>query len=204
MGACGVRPSARWEKRVASVTWPDAPAWRRNLGCYGSLLAMQVKTVLARPWAFIVEFVLVAAYDLGMAAAWLWFFKVFGVVKGWEGRDYIGAFGISMLVFGIGMMFSAGVTQLPRLVDDGALDHMFTKPVPMLIQLAAYRFDSTAITDTVMGAAVICWYVLTEPITLAEAGVAMVAIGVALVIYWCFAILLPNLLPFYMRGSDRL
>lgn len=154
--------------------------------------------------AFMLQILGMVLNNSALVIAWLFFFHHFGTVNGWGAEELIGMMGISMFIFGVVFIFSSGLMDLPRHVDRGSLDSMLTKPQPMIPQLASSNLDPTTFGDVLLGGGLIIWYMLSNDLSFAEIGLFGAAIIIALVVFWCFAILLPNLLAFYIFDSERL
>lgn len=179
-------------------------SWRHDLKVYWYCLRLQARSALSLRAAFIVQMFGVVLYNMGMIAAWLFLFHSFGTINGWGMREFIGASGITMFVFGLVMLLSVGILDLPRHVDRGSLDSMLTKPSPILLQLAGNTIDVTSFVDIALGLSLGLWYLATTPVHVIQLAVFIVALLVAMVLFWCFAIVLPSLLSFYIYDSERL
>lgn len=190
--------------KKSNVVAPVTLSWRHDLRVYWYCLRLQMRSVLSLRGAFIAQIFGVILYNLGMVAAWLFLFHSFGTINGWGARDYTGAMGIIMFAFGSVMLLSTGLLDLPRHVDRGSLDGMLTKPSPILLQLAGSNIDPTALTDAFLGFCIVAWYIVTTPITVVVLLVFVGAVIVSMTLLWCFAILLPSILCFYIHDSERL
>lgn len=154
--------------------------------------------------AFAVQIIGMMLNNATLIVAWLFLFHKFGTINGWGAHELIGVIGINMFLFGIIMTLSVGILDLPRHIDRGSLDSMLTKPAPLLLQLAGSNIDPTTFGDILLGTILVVWYALTSQLTGAKIIVFIAALLIGAVLFWCFAILLPNLLGFYIFDSERL
>lgn len=180
------------------------PSWQRDLRVYWHCLHLQVRSTMSLRGAFALQIFGMVVNNTTLIIAWLFFFYQFGTVNGWQAKELIAVMGINMLVFGIVMLFSVGILDLPRHVDRGSLDGILTKPSPLILQLAGGNIDATTFGDTLLGLGIVAWYMSITDINIAKLAVFFVAIFAALIIFWCFAILLPSLLAFYIFDGERI
>lgn len=186
-------------ERVRQTT----PSARQDLRVYWHSLRLQIRAAMALRGAFFVQIGGMVVNNTALIVAWLFLFEQFGTINGWQARELIGMMGIGMLVFGVVMFLSQGIQDLPRHVDRGSLDGMLTKPSPVLMQLAGNRVDATVFGDFAMGLGITVWYFAVSDVSLAEASVFLLSLAIAVVIFWCFVILLPSLLAFYIFDAER-
>ncbi|HMS30818.1 MAG TPA: ABC-2 family transporter protein [Candidatus Saccharibacteria bacterium] len=154
--------------------------------------------------AFAVQIFGMVLNNTALIAAWLFLFHKFGTINGWHAHELIGVIGINMLIFGVMMVFSSGLMDLPRYVDRGSLDSMLTKPAPLLLQLAGSNLDPTTFGDVLLGLGITLWYMSSAHVTFVKLTLFLLTLIVALVLFWCFALLLPNSLAFYIFDSERI
>src|SRR5688500_3382503 len=174
-----------------------------DLKMYFFSLRVQLRAAAMLRGAFITQIIGMVINNAALALAWIFFFVQFGTVNGWSGADFIGLLGVQMLIFGICMLVSEGLMFLPQHVDQGSFDSFLTKPNSVLGQVASSSIDVTAFGDVLLGIGFIVWYMLQAQTSIGEAALFVVAVAIAASIFWCFALLLPNTLAFYMYDSER-
>lgn len=179
-------------------------SWRRDLKVYWYTMRLQVQSAVSLRGAFALQIVGMMLNNSALIFAWLFLFHKFGTINGWHAQELIGVVGINMLIFGIVMVLGGGIMDLPRHVDRGSLDGMLTKPSPLLYQLASSNLDVTCFGDIILGLGITVWYIIISHVTIPRLGVFVLSLVPALTLFWCFAILLPNLLAFYIFDSERI
>lgn len=179
-------------------------SWRRDLKVYWHTLRLQMRSAMSLRGAFAIQIFGMMLNNTALIIAWLFLFHKFGTINGWGAHELIGLTGINMLVFGIMMILGGGIMDLPRHVDRGSLDGLLTKPAPLLFQLASSNLDATCFGDIILGFGITTWYVSTSNLDALKLSLFLITIMIALVLFWCFAILLPNLLAFYIFDSERI
>jgi len=167
------------------------------------MLGQQYRVAIGNRGAFLFTISVGMVVNSLMALGWVSIFR-FGTFNGWNVYEYLATFGVSMLVFGVVNSLSIGILALPNLVDSGGFDDMLLQPSPPLVQLATARVDITSPIDAGMGLAVVGVFIATTPSDPARLLVFLLSLVIAMVAFWCFALLLPNLVAFYIRGSTRL
>lgn len=171
---------------------------------YRKSLFVQLRASAALRAAFIVQIVFMVINNIGIIAAWLFLFSRFGTINGWSGKELIALQAINMLIFGVMMFLSVGIVDLPRHVDQGSFDTFLTRPSSVLSQVASSNIDVTTIGDTILGVILTAWYLTQVDLQLASFMLFLVSMMIGCVIFWTFAILLPNILAFYVFDSERL
>jgi ABC-2 type transport system permease protein len=171
---------------------------------YRKNLAVQGKAAAALRGAFLAQVIGMVLNNVGITVAWLLLFSRFGTINGWSGQELIGLQGINMLIFGIVMTTNSGLMDLPRYVDQGSFDTFLTKPSSVLSQVAASKIDVTTVGDMLLGIVLTGWYIVHIGPTANALLLFLIVSLAACVLFWCFAILLPNILAFYLFDSERL
>ncbi len=178
--------------------------WKRDLAVYWHALSLQIRGAISLRGAFALQIVGMILNNAAITVAWLFLFQRFGVINGWHAQELIGFEGMNMVVFGIVMIFSVGILDLPRHVDRGSLDSMLTKPTPLLLQLASSNVDPTTFGDLLLGLGLVTWYITISNLSIAKALVFAASLFVGLVIFWCFVVLIPGIIAFYVFDSEQL
>jgi ABC-2 type transport system permease protein len=177
---------------------------KQDARVYRKSLLIQLRSAAALRGAFIAQIAVMILNNIGIIAAWLFLFNRFGTINGWSGKELIALQGINMLIFGIMMLLSVGIVDLPRHVDQGSFDTFLTRPSSVLSQIASSNIDVTTIGDTLLGIVLTGWYLTQVDLQVASLVLFVVSMVVGCVIFWTFAILLPNILAFYVFDSERL
>ena len=182
------------------VKWLDNA--RHDLRVYWLSWRTQFIAATKLRTAFVLQIVGMVVNNLGLLAAWLFLFEAFGTINGWSGLDYMGMQGVTMFVFGLLMVFAYGITELPRHVDQGSFDTFLTKPVGVLPQLAGGMIEVGVIGDLLLGAILICIYIVVAQVSLLAILMFIIALAIGMTLLFCFT-LLPYLLAFYIFDSDK-
>ncbi len=163
---------------------------------------VQFKAQTALRASFIIQIVGMMVNNLGLMAAWLLLFNRFGTLNGWDATDFVGVQGINMVIFGVTILFSAGIPELSRYVDQGAFDGFLTKPSSVLLQVMNSRIEIATLGDILLGVFLIGWYIVMAGPSLLAVAMFLLAIVIGVILMWCFT-LLPFLLAFYLFDSDK-
>jgi ABC-2 type transport system permease protein len=175
---------------------------RHDLRMFWLSWRIQFKGATKQRGAFVLQVVGMIINNIGLTLAWWFLFNHFGSINGWNGADLIGVQGVNMFIFGIIMLFNAGLYELPRHVDQGTFDTFITKPAGLLPQLASSAIEVSAIGDLALGIVLVVWYAVYIHASLLAIGLFLLACVLGLLLFWCFT-LMPFLLAFYMFDSDR-
>ncbi len=177
---------------------------RKDLGVYWHSLCLQIKGAMALRGAFALQIGAMILNNAAITIAWLFLFQRFGSINGWRAQELIGFEGMNMVIFGIVMILSVGILDLPKHVDRGSLDNMLTKPTPLLLQLASSNVDSTTFGDLLLGLGLVTWYMLVSGISVTKLIVFTGSLLIGLIIFWCFVVLLPGIIAFYVFDSEQI
>lgn len=175
---------------------------RHDLRVYAHAWGVQFSAATKLRGAFAMQVVGMIVNNIGLMAAWLFLFQKFGTINGWDATDFIGVQGINMLIFGVTILFSAGLPELPRYVDQGAFDTYLTKPSSVLLQVMGSAIEVAVVGDILLGLGLIGWYIAVSSISLAAVAMFLGALVLGVILMWCFT-LLPFLLAFYIFDSDK-
>lgn len=175
----------------------DFRVYRQNIGT-------QLRAAAILRGAFSIQVLGMVVNNAALTTAWLLLFTRFGTINGWSGYELVGLQGVNMLVFGIVMTLSVGMMDLPMHVDQGSFDGYITKPSSVLGQVASSNIDVSTIGDMLLGIVLTVWYIFHAHASLESVGLFLVIMTVACILLWCFSLVLPNLLAFYVYDSDRL
>lgn len=177
---------------------------RHDVRVYMLGVKVQFKAAAVLRGAFLAQVLGMILNNAALVTAWFFFFDRFGTINGWSMADFIGMQGIIMIVFGVIVFTSTGLLDLPRHVDTGSFDGFLTKPTSVLGQLGSSNIDVTTVGDIILGSGLLVWYIITADVSALAFALFLVALVAASVIFWCFAMLLPYILAFYIFDSERL
>jgi len=177
---------------------------RHDIRVYRLTLGMQFRAAATLRAAFVIQIVGMMLNNSALIIAWLFLFNRFGTINGWSASELVGLQGINMLVFGMVMLLSVGILDLPRHVDQGSFDSFLTRPSSLLTQLASSNVDVSTIGDFLMGLGLTIWYIAHAHANATAIILFLALMLIGSVIFWSFTVLLPNLLAFYMFDSERL
>lgn len=175
-----------------------------SLRYYFASWKLQLKAVAALRTAFWTQIFGMVVNNMTIILAWYFLFHSFGTINGWSVKEMVGLQGINMLIFGVVMLTSYGIMDLPRQVDRGSLDGLLVKPKPVLLQLSSNHVEITALGDVGLGIILTVLYAVISPFSMASTLLFITSLVIGFVIAWCFLVLLPNILAFYVYDSDSL
>lgn len=162
----------------------------------------QFKAATKLRGAFSLQVIGMVINNIGLLVAWWFLFDRFGTINGWSGVDLIGVQGVNMLVFGIAVIFSTGLYELPRYVDQGTFDTFITKPAGLLPQIASSAIEISTLGDILLGCGLVVWYAITVHAAILTILLFLVTLVIGVMLMWCFT-LMPFLLAFYMFDSEK-
>jgi len=162
----------------------------------------QYKAATKLRGAFLLQVTGMIVNNIGLLVAWWFLFQHFGTINGWSAADLVGVQAVNMLVFGVTILSSTGLYELPRYVDQGSFDTFITKPVGLLPQIASSAIEISCVGDVVLGTVLIGWYIIVAHASLLAIALFLLAMVLGILLMWCFS-LLPFLLAFYMVDSER-
>jgi ABC-2 type transport system permease protein len=177
---------------------------RHDVRVYAASLRVQFKAAAALRGAFVAQVLGMVLNNLGLMAAWFFFFDRFGTVQGWALPDFVAMQGVAMIIFGIMLFCWVGFMDLPRHVDSGSFDGFLTKPTSVIGQVGSSNIDITTLGDMLLGIVLVGWYLVYIDAGLLNILMLLAACAVALVIFWCFVMVLPYVVAFYIFDSERL
>ncbi|HEU4913998.1 MAG TPA: ABC-2 family transporter protein [Candidatus Saccharimonadales bacterium] len=186
---------------MAAKFWRNV---RHDIRVYAASLKVQFKAAAVLRGAFIAQILGMILNNLGLVAAWAFFFERFGTVQGWGLPDFVAMQGMAMIVFGIMLFCCVGFMDLPRHVDSGSFDGFLTKPASVMGQVGSSNIDITTIGDVLLGVVLVGWYIGYTDANMLSILLMLAASVSALVIFWCFVMVLPYVIAFYMFDSERL
>ncbi|HKX73297.1 MAG TPA: ABC-2 family transporter protein [Candidatus Saccharimonadales bacterium] len=175
---------------------------RHDLRIYWLSWRTQFKAATKLRGAFTLQVVGMIINNIGLIVAWWFLFERFGTINGWTGAELIAVQGVNMLIFGITVIFSTGLYELPRYVDQGSFDSFLTKPAGILPQITSSAIEISTLGDIILGVVLIGWYIVIAQVSLMAIGLFMAACVLGVLLMWCFT-LMPFLLAFYMFDSEK-
>lgn len=153
--------------------------------------------------AYILQVIGMIINNLGLLFAWLFLFDHFGTINGWGAPEFIAMQGSNMLIFGIMLLFSSGIPELPRYIDHGSFDSFLTKPASVLAQVSSSAIEIATVGDILLGIVLLGGYMIFASVGLLAFAGFLLAIVIGVIILWCFT-LMPFIIAFYLFDSDRI
>jgi ABC-2 type transport system permease protein len=162
----------------------------------------QYKAATKLRGAFVLQVVGMVVNNIGLLVAWWFLFERFGTINGWTGAELIAVQGINMLIFGLVILFSHGLLEMPRYVDQGSFDTFLTRPAGLLPQIVSSSIEISALGDLLMGVVLVIWYIIIAEVSIVALALFGLAVILGCILMWCFT-LMPFLLAFYMFDSEK-
>lgn len=175
---------------------------KHDLRIYWLSWRIQYKAATKLRGAFALQVLGMIVNNIGLLVAWWFLFNRFGTINGWSAVDLIGVQGINSIIFGVAILSSTGLYELPRYVDQGVFDTFLTKPVGLLAQITSSAIEISCMGDVIFGVVLVSWYVVFIHASVVAIGLFLLATCIGILLMWCFT-LLPFLLAFYMVDSER-
>ena len=128
------RSRLRWTAQAVLHTWAGSMAegWSNRRGFWVQVAAM-------------------IANDLVWILFWLFFFRRFVSIRGWEFADLVILYAVLATAAGIVLGLLANSRLIGQAIADGELDAALGLPIPTLPYLLARRIDVTFVGDIVFG-----------------------------------------------------
>ncbi|NYI77867.1 ABC-2 family transporter protein [Nocardioides panzhihuensis] len=152
---------------------------------YWLIALLWIRAAMAYPvsfWTMLVGGVLITFLDF--VAIWLMFTHV-DTYGGFTLREIALLYGLTSIAFRIADMLVGSVEKIGRYVRSGDLDAMMTKPVPVLVQLCADRFELRRLGQIAQGLAVFAWAAPIVEWSPQRLAVLVLALVSGVVIYFC-------------------
>lgn len=140
--------------------------------------------------------------NLGLTFAWFFLFERFGTINGWDGMTFLGMQGVNMFIFGVVILFNAGIPELSRFVDNGTFDTFLTKPASVLTQVSSSRIEIAALGDILLGVVLMVLYGAVAQPDIAAIALFLLTLALGMVLMYCFT-LMPFILAFYIFDADK-
>ena len=156
-----------------------------SVRAYWLIAALWIRAAMAYPvsfWTMTVGGVLITFLDF--VAIWLMFSHI-DTYGGFTLREIALLYGVTSIAFRVADMLVGSVEKIGRYVRSGDLDAMMTKPVPVLVQLCADRFELRRLGQIAQGIAVFAWASPIVDWNPQRLLVLVVALVSGVVIYFC-------------------
>jgi ABC-2 type transport system permease protein len=127
----------------------------RLLAFTGALLYTNLKATLMLRGAFVMQVVFMALNNVTFFVFWWVLMRRVPDIHGWQLPHIQVLFGIVASSFGLAVTTAGGVRQLGRLIDEGELDTLLTKPKPVLLHALGLRSQASGFGDLLSGLALI-------------------------------------------------
>jgi len=121
----------------------------RQYGLYLRLAVRSQRAYRADTWLLSVGIVLLNVIDLLLLGVLL---RTFVSLGGWTLWDVVFLYSMFLAALGVQSLFTSHLAALEVMVQDGTLDQMFVRPVPVLVQVLGQRVNFKDITHILLGA----------------------------------------------------
>ena len=152
---------------------------------YWLIALLWIRAAMAYPlsfWTMMIGGLLIAFLDF--VTIWLMFTQI-DSYGGFGLREIALFYGVTSIAFRVADMLVGSVEKIGQKVRSGDLDAMMTKPVPVLVQLCADRFELRRLGQIAQGVAVFAWAAPIVDWTPQRALVLVLALVSGVVIYFC-------------------
>ena len=152
---------------------------------YWLIALLWIRAAMAYPlsfWTMTVGGVLITFLDF--VAIWLMFSHI-DTYGGFTLREIALLYGVTSIAFRVADMLVGSVEKIGQKVRSGELDAMMTKPVPVLVQLCADRFELRRLGQIAQAVAVFAWAAPIVEWTPPRLAVLVMALVSGVVIYFC-------------------
>jgi ABC-2 type transport system permease protein len=166
---------------------PDRPAAyvSHAVRTYWLIAATWIRAGLSYPvsfWTMAIGGLLITFLDF--VGIWFMFASV-DAYGGFTLREIALLYGVTSIAFRVADMLVGSVEKIGQKVRTGELDTMMTKPVPVLVQLCADRFEIRRLGQIAQGVGVFAWAAPIVDWTPQRVLVLVVALASGVVIYFC-------------------
>lgn len=152
---------------------------------YWLIAAMWIRAGLSYPvsfWTMAIGGLLITFLDF----VGIWFmFASIDAYGGFTLREIALLYGVTSIAFRVADMLVGSVEKIGQKVRSGDLDAMMTKPVPVLVQLCADRFEIRRLGQIAQGVGVFAWAAPIVDWTPQRVLVLAIALVSGVVIYFC-------------------
>ncbi|TQL68207.1 ABC-2 type transport system permease protein [Nocardioides albertanoniae] len=152
---------------------------------YVQIALLWVRAAMAYPvsfWMMTVSGLLITFLDF--VTIWLMFTHI-DAYGGFRLREIALLYGVTSIAFRTADMLVGSVEKIGQKVRSGDLDTMMTKPVPVLVQLCADRFELRRLGQIAQGVAVFAWAAPIVDWTPQRLLVLVLALVSGVAIYFC-------------------
>ncbi|MEP9383246.1 ABC transporter permease [Nocardioides sp. KR10-350] len=169
---------------------------------YALIAALWVRASLTYPvsfWTMTVGGLLVTFLDF----VGIWFmFHTIDTLGGFPLREVALLYGATGIPFRIADMLVGSVEKIGQKVRSGELDAMMTKPVPVLVQLCADRFELRRLGQIAQAVAVFAWAVPIVDWTPSRVLVAVSMVVSGAVIFFCVFVIFSTIQFWTVDASE--
>lgn len=139
--------------------------------------------------------------NVSFVLMWVFLIHTVGNIGGWSQADIFGLQGFVALVFGIVFSFGSGLREMPQLIASGRFDQFLISPKNLLTRIATSSFGASAVGDTFFGIICLVIYLSLISATLAQIGMTLLLIGIALMTFTGVTIAIQSI-SFYFTDPE--
>ncbi|MGV9295799.1 ABC transporter permease [Amycolatopsis sp. NPDC003676] len=121
----------------------------RQYGLYLRLAVRSQRAYRADTWLLSVGIVLLNVIDLLLLGVLL---RTFVSLGGWTIWDVVFLYSMFLTALGVQCLFTSHLAALETMVQDGTLDQMLVRPVPVLVQVLGQKVNFKDVTHILLGA----------------------------------------------------
>src|SRR4030095_15211701 len=122
-----------------------------------ALVATNIKAGAMLRGAFALQIVFMMLNNATFFVFWWALMRRVPNLRGWEIADIQVLFGVVAAGFGLAVTLAGGVWDLGRIIDEGELDTLLTRPAPVLLHALGLRVKASGFGDVLSGIAFIAW-----------------------------------------------
>lgn len=154
--------------------------------------------------SFLTSLIGMAINNTAFLIIWMSFGRIAGGMGGWQSVDYLLAFGISTLSFGVAFGFFGGIREIPEIVKIGDLDKFLLSPKNLLLRISTSKINVSAFGDLLFGfICILSWVFLTRyysPFVI----INILWFSILATLIWFFFTVFINSIAFYFSDSRTL
>lgn len=158
-----------------------------------ALLSINLRTALAMRAAFLLRLAFTIFNHGFILLIWLFLFRAVPVVYGWTVWHLLMTYGLAWFAWGFVSYFAYGFKMLPRVIENGELDHFLLQPRPLLMMIAAASGEVAGIPDMILALPVIivaaikihaAWYLVLFALLCASVTFTAFSLAIGSLAFW--------------------
>ena len=111
-------------------------------------------------FSFIMQVVGMMINNCSFLIIWIFFFKAFGKINGWNTLEVVALQGFVAIVYGLSFTFCTGVLQLPNVIQNGSFDSVLLTPRNLYLRILTLATQASSVGDMIYGFIVLGFYVV--------------------------------------------